>query len=139
MYDKTNPSFQYTVNANYISKHFKEFSRSGKYYSYVSKDFYGAVIRSKKPLFAIDADNVVMAIRYKGHGRDVTGIKIDLIEFGDDRIEEYDLTPGRLPRVTMEVESNIPNNLIINPEPTLLTCFFYKNKEGSSIINIIPE
>ncbi len=142
MTDISDTTFLYTIDANKIGNHFKEHSTSGKYNSYVSKYFYGAVIRSRRPLYSLDGKQVVMNVRPKGrggNGQTVTGIKIDLIELGDERIEKYGIEIKDLPAVEMQITSNIKQNIILNPTPALLNAFFYKDKDGSSIINIVEK
>lgn len=139
-YNKEYPTFLFTVNVNEIGQHFREHDVTGKYFNYVSKYFYGAVIRSKKSLHVIDGQTVVMSVRYRQRpGEAATGIKIDLIETNDRRISEYGISPATLPKVRMEVTAGVKQNIILNPEPTLLTAFFYENDNGSSFINFIPQ
>jgi len=140
-YDKKYPTFRYQVNADFIADHFREHNRNGKYITYVSKYFYGAVIRSEIPLVRLDNSTVAISVRLKGHGgrkQNVTGIKIDIMPYDDERLKKYNIAPSELPAVDMQIV-NIPGNILLNAEPTLLTAFFYKRKDGSTVINFVEQ
>lgn len=141
MYNKKHPTFRYQINTTFIGRHFKEHNRNGKYITYVSKNFYGAVIRSKIPLLRLEKERVAISVRLKGRGdrkQSVTGIKVDVIPQSDDRIDNYGLVWDDLPIVDITI-NNIPGNIMLNPQPSLLTAFFYKRKDGSTVINFIEE
>lgn len=141
MYNQQYPTFLYTINANKIGEHFIEHSTRGKYNSYVSKNFYGAVIRCRKSLVRLDLQEVVMTVRVKGRSdrrQSVTGVKIDLIEKCDPRIDKYGLDIKELTPVEMQID-NIPGNIMINAQPALLNTFFYKRKDGSTVINFVEK
>lgn len=136
-------SFLYNVNLTELSKHFKEYAQpgeSGKYYQYVSKNFYGAVIRSQISLASLDRELVVVSVRLKGRSSEkqtVTGIKIDFMELNDTRLESYNLDPDDLETVDIRLTTNIPGNIILNPDPSAAGAYFYKRSDGFSMINFV--
>lgn len=137
-------TFTTTVNLHYLQKFFKENAEPSKdspYYQYVSKNFYGAVIRSQKTLENLDLTQIVVNIRLKGRGNSqqtVTGVKIDFMQMDDPRLQEYGINPSELQAAEMRVIANIPGNTVLNPVHTLTTMFFYTRKDGTSIINFVP-
>lgn len=142
MYNKQNPTFKYIVNTYRIAQDFKEHNRKGTYITYVSKSFYGAILRSKQPIVRLDGDPVAISVRLKGRGgkgQTVTGVKIDLIPKSDSRIEKYGIDWDALPEVDIKVNSNAAGNIFLNKQPALLSAFFYKDREGSSVINFVEK
>lgn len=142
MIQNESPTFLYTVNTNELGKHFKELPGESRspYKQYVSKSFYGAVIRSKISLVSLDQEKVVVSIRLKGRQsarQSVTGVKIDLMKMDDPRIEKYGIEPGQLEEITIQVDSNIPGNIVLNSGESMASAYFYKSQDGSSLINFV--
>ena len=94
-------NFLYDVNLFKISKHFVyDDETDSPYFLYKSKSFYGATIRTVEGIENYDGDQLIMAIRYKGHGFSngefdrLTGVKMDLMTLDDDRVSEAGIYNG---------------------------------------------
>lgn len=77
-------------------------------------------------------------VRLKGRSDSqqmVTGIKIDLIEPDDSRIDKYGINLENLQEARMEVTANVASNIYLNPEPVLASAFFFKKR--TSVINFV--
>lgn len=104
-------NFLYKVNSTFISKHFRyHHDPNSPYFRYISKKFGGVTIRTVRDLIALEQEAVVMSVRYSGRNFTdnklsyINGIKIDLIELDDSRIEEFGIEIDNLELVTMNIE-----------------------------------
>lgn len=137
MIDPEKTTYLYKVNLHYLQQFFKATESQSKYHVYRSKDFYGAVLRSRESLMSLDGEEVVVSMRLKGRGGEggsVNGIKIDLMKKTDPRVDKYGIDVDDLSRIDIEVHPNEAGNILLVDQLSEASAFFYKRQEGSSLI-----
>jgi len=141
-------NFLYQVNLYKISQYFiEEDVPESPFYTYRSKNFYGATIRSEREIEDYQYDSVLLAIRFKGHGYNdgtferLTGIKMDIIGDGDRRMKELsdDIDFESLDFVTMEIDWKTGHISMTDvDEATLLLSVYDRKADRTGTITFIP-
>lgn len=127
------PVFLHQVNVYGLSHDFIDRGMGDKYYEYHSKGFFGAVIRSEKPLQRINKEEVVVVVHARHSNGSFHGVNIDFIPKDSTRIDRYDIDPETLPLVDMQLMTN-PGNIVINDQASLASLFFHDHQDKESVI-----